>query len=256
MTAGYVEFEFDLPEALLTKLIEIFAALPSAQLTGENIEPIPEAQGVYQLFLNGKLVYVGKTDAEAGLRKRLFRHYGKIQHRRNLDPGSVSFKAVRVYVFTAVDLEAQLIKHYNATAPVEWNLSGFGSNDPGRRRDMTRYKDGHFDLSYPIDIDLPMDFVIGDNQKAADILFDLKQRLPYTFRFESAPDSARKPHPDLKEAITIEPLAPMTVRSVITAVLRQLPPGWQATKLPSTLILYKEQQNYPQGEVIARSPSA
>lgn len=33
MTAGYVDFEFDLPEALLAKLIEIFAELASAPLT-------------------------------------------------------------------------------------------------------------------------------------------------------------------------------------------------------------------------------
>src|ERR1041385_6312831 len=135
MIAGYVDFEFDLPEALLAKLIEIFAGLNSAPLTAESIEPIPEAQGVYQLFLDGKLVYIGKTDAEAGLKKRLIRHSEKILHRTNLDPAKVSFKAVRIYVFTAVDLESQLIKHYNVISAVEWNASGFGANDPGRRRD-------------------------------------------------------------------------------------------------------------------------
>ena len=105
MTPGYVEFEFDLPEALLTRLINVFDGVESATLSKGNVDSIPEAQGVYQLFLDRSLVYVGKTDAEAGLRKRLERHALKVQHRRNLAPEQVSFKAVRIYVFTAVDLE-------------------------------------------------------------------------------------------------------------------------------------------------------
>ncbi|HEX3716854.1 MAG TPA: hypothetical protein VH595_02715 [Verrucomicrobiae bacterium] len=83
MISGYIDFEFDLPEALLAKLIEAFASIDSAPLMARNIKPIPEAQGVYQLFLGKKLVYVGKTDADAGLKKRLIRHCHKIQHRSN-----------------------------------------------------------------------------------------------------------------------------------------------------------------------------
>lgn len=109
MIPGYVDFEFDLPGALLARLVQVLDTLPPATLSREFLDDIPDAQGVYQLFLDAALVYIGKTDAEAGLRKRLDRHRLKIQHRNGLDPNRVAFKAVRIYVFTAVDLETQLI---------------------------------------------------------------------------------------------------------------------------------------------------
>jgi hypothetical protein len=113
-------------------------------------------------------VYVGKTDAEAGLLSRLTRHSKKIQHRIGLTPASVLFKAVRVFVFTAIDLETQLIAHYGGTNIVEWNGSGFGSNDPGEKRDTTTYKAGHFDAQFPIDIARPLAFSIPTPTKAAE----------------------------------------------------------------------------------------
>ena len=66
MAEGYVEFEFDLPAALLARLIEVFAALDPAVLGSEQLAAIPDAQGVYQLFLDGDLAYIGKTDADGG----------------------------------------------------------------------------------------------------------------------------------------------------------------------------------------------
>src|SRR5205823_1069268 len=124
-------------------------ALKFAPLTNENLANIPEAQGVYQLFLGDDLVYIGKTDAEAGLRKRLERHQAKIRHRQGLAPDSVNFKAVRIYVFTPMDLETQLIRHYGGERKVRWNGSGFGSNDPGRQRDTTSFRAEHFDMIFP-----------------------------------------------------------------------------------------------------------
>ena len=124
MPPGYREFEFDLPQALLAHLIQAFDTMGPGPLTPEVVELIPEAQGVYQLFHRGTLVYIGKTDAQSGLRQRLSRHAWTVQHRKNLDPLEVSFKAIRVYVFTAIDLETQLIQHYKATASVAWNLAG------------------------------------------------------------------------------------------------------------------------------------
>src|SRR5207249_1811515 len=112
-------------------------------------------------------------------------------------PARVSFKAVRIYVFTAIDLETQLIAHYGGLARVPWNGSGFGSNDPGRQRDTTEYKATHFDAMFPIDIDRPLTISIPLTGTAASILTTLKNSLPYTFRFESQDRQARQPHPDL-----------------------------------------------------------
>src|SRR5690242_2982896 len=99
-SSHFREFEFDLPQALLRDLVALLDGLTPVSLESGRIETqIPEEQGVYQLFLDGNLVYIGKTDAEAGLRARLTRHSRKIRQRQNLDPSRVSFKAVRIFVF-------------------------------------------------------------------------------------------------------------------------------------------------------------
>ncbi|WP_245461280.1 GIY-YIG nuclease family protein [Rhizobium sp. WSM1325] len=181
---GYVEFEFDLPGALLVRLIEVLDGLGAVPLNTTNLAAIPEEQGVYQLFLDDQLVYIGKTDADAGLHKRLSRHARKVMHRVGLDPARVSFKAVRVFVFTAVDLESDLIRHYGGVKAIDWNGSGFGSNDPGRERDTTRVDPRNFDAKFPIDIDREMAFAIDQNETAASALARLKDALPYTFRYQ------------------------------------------------------------------------
>ena len=68
---GYAEFELDIPEVMRTELPKYFDALAAEPLIEANIAKIPQnAQGAYMLFLDGALVYVGKTDAQAGFRAR------------------------------------------------------------------------------------------------------------------------------------------------------------------------------------------
>ena len=115
---AYVEFEFDLSDALLTRLVQVLNGMEPTPLTAENAANIPGGQGVYQLFHNGTLVYIGKTDSEAGLPQRLARHVRSIQNRSNLNVADVSFNAVRIFVFTAMDLETLLIRSYGEP---DWN---------------------------------------------------------------------------------------------------------------------------------------
>jgi hypothetical protein len=248
--AGYTEFEFDLPDALLNHLIKVLDALPPAPLQANALSKVPEAQGVYQLFLDGKLVYIGKTDADAGLRRRLDRHAYKIQHRSHLDPAQVSFRAVRIFVFTAIDLETQLIKHY-AKDGTAWNNRGFGANDPGRRRDRTRIRPVNFDAIYPIDIDQPLDIDFSASSTVGDVVTRLKQALPYTFRYET---EGRKPARDLMLTPISMPSNTMSARQVLKYVTGFLPKGWQATGFMHQLILYPEiVDDYPDASIIARS---
>ncbi len=252
MTAGFVEFEFDLPDALLHRLIGIFDGMEGAPLLAENVASVPDSQGVYQLVKEGQVVYIGKTDGDAGLRQRLSRHAATIRHRRNLTPGSITFKAVRVFVFTAMDLETDLIRHYSQAGAVPWNKSGFGSNDPGRNRDDTNLKADHFDLLYPIDLDEVVELELSDGATAASILTALRAALPYTLRFEG--ESARRPHPELVASIVPElPAKPWTTKTLIEAVLSVLPAGWQATVLAGRIILYRENKTYAFGTIIGRS---
>lgn len=215
MTKGYAEFEFDLPEA----------------------------QGVYQLLLRGELVYIGKTDAAKGLRQRLERHALTIRHRKNLSPDDVTFRAIRVFVFTAMDLEAQLISHYGGVA---WQHSGFGSNDPGRNRDGTRLKAGGFDEKFPIDIDHPLDFEIPRLGQIGEILSELKKGLPYVFRYQALPKDVASTQLDLPSGI-------LTTRTVLTSIIDNMPIRWQATDMYARLILYREAKDYEHGAVIRRS---
>lgn len=248
---GYKEFEFDLPEALLERLVGSFADMTSAPLDVTTVSSIPEAQGVYQLFLRNALVYVGKTDADRGLQQRLRRHAATIQHRQNLDVSDVTFKAIRVFVFTAMDLESQLIEHYSLSG---WQRSGFGSNDPGRNREDSRLKRGGFDETYPIDIDRPLDFTVLAQGTASEILSSLKLQLPYNFRFEMAAPRSRQSHSDLDSVQISLPEGLNCVRDLMSEIVSQLPDGWQATDMYSRVILYKEVRGYTHGTIIARSP--
>ncbi|HRD28517.1 MAG TPA: GIY-YIG nuclease family protein [Caulobacter sp.] len=252
MNPAYRDFEFDLPEALLQRLVQVLDDLEPAPLTQLGLEGVPDAQGVYQLFKDGVLVYVGKTDSEAGLRRRLSRHAQKILHRIGLSPEQVSYKAVRIYVFTAIDLETQLIRHYAGKGGTAWNNSGFGANDPGRKRDHTRVKSSNFDAIYPIDIDRPLDVSFADCTSAAQALSRAKLAIPYNLRFESG--HARRPHEDLLNApLSLEDQV-FSLRGLLAAVARSLPAGWQATALPGYVLLYKEQDDtYPDGQVLART---
>jgi hypothetical protein len=246
---GYLEFEFDLPGALLDRLVESFKNLDRGALTPQGIDHVEEAQGVYQLFLDGELVYIGKSDAGQALKSRLLRHYKKCLHRNNLDPVRLSFKAIRIYVFTAMDLESQLIGHYGGEKNVLWNGSGFGSNDPGRNRDKTTIKPEHFDALYPIDIDRVLQLDLSNAETVGDALSMLKAHVPYLLRFEGG----RKGHTDLRDTKFTALNETMTTRNIVAHATSLLPPGWLATKLKSHIILYKEDETYPDAETLART---
>ena len=252
MTAGYQEFEFDLPGALLTHLVQVLDGMDAAPLDRPSLTEIPEAQGVYQLFLDGVLVYIGKTDAEAGLFRRLTRHSRKTMHRVGLSPERVTFKAVRIFVFTAIDLETQLIRHYTGSVGTAWNGSGFGSNDPGRKRDTS--EPGRYDSDFPLDIDRALDANFTGELSAADAIGRLNAALPYTLRVQSRAPRSRQPHDDLVNAQVRVAASATTAREILLDLTRQLPPGWQATALSALLILYKEaKDDYPGATIIGRS---
>jgi hypothetical protein len=249
---GFRSFEFDLPSALLEQLIGILDGMERAPLEPGTTGAIPSAQGVYQLFHDGKLVYIGKTDAEAGLPQRLSRHAWTIQSRHNLDVSEMSFKAVEVLVFSAMDLESALIKHYkNQKRTPAWNGSGFGNNDPGRKRDGTTLKSDGFDATYPINVDLPFDPPSASKAlNAFEALASVMPCVPYKVRHEKTPEAIE----ELKGTKFKVPGGPVTLRQIVEAICTSLPPGWQATRLPGRVIVYREvEDDYPGGEIIARS---
>lgn len=249
---GFRSFEFDLPAALLEQLIAILDGMEQGPLLPDTTRAIPNAQGVYQLYHREKLVYVGKTDGQAGLRQRLSRHAWTIQSRDKLDVRELSFKAVEVLVFSAMDLETALIASYRRRKEnPAWNGSGFGSNDPGRRRDTTALKQDGFDATYPINVDIPLEaFDAADPMSAMQALTRLMPAVPYTVRHERSAGAIAEL---MAAEVGLKPAMP-TLRSVVEAICAALPAGWQATRLPGRVIMYREQiDDYPGGEIIARS---
>ena len=253
---GFAEFEFDLPRALKAELIGLLDGMETGLLDIAITARVPEAQGVYQLFYDNALVYVGKTDAEAGLCKRLTRHARKILHRPTLT-GAVRFKAVRIMVFTAMDLETQLIKHYREVdeEAAAWNGSGFGSNDPGRERETTNKSPEGFDAQHPINIDLPSALLQPGTVTVAAALSALKAELPYTLRYETLRNAQGRaqrgqPHTDLTATNVTIPQGAQTVRHLMQSIRAALGSSWQATAFVSHVILYKEARPYQYGQVL------
>jgi hypothetical protein len=233
----------------------MFIDMTAAPLAAEVVsEIIPNEQGVYQLFHQGELVYIGKTDAEAGLRARLNRHSLKILDRVGLDPSHVTFKAIRLFVFTVMDLETELLR---AGRPA-WNGAGFGSNDPGRERDTTGIKPTNFDAMYPLDINrnVEIDIAATTPVSAEEAIVAIQKAVPWKLRRQNLGGRSRQPHADLantKVTLSSNKGAPWTLLSQIVS---QLPAHWQATALKSHVILYKERRDYPDPLGVALSPGS
>lgn len=249
---GYVEYEIDIERVLRNDLPKVVDAVRLAPLTAEFVNTIPEgAKGAYVLFVDGHPVYAGKTDTRHGFRDRLNRHGFTIQNRRNLDPDRIGFKAIRILVFSNFDVEAILIdamREADKTA-LQWNYSGFGSNDPGHNREGQRPAD--FDVKYPINIDRPLQLVRAGQHELLPLLIALKDHLPYDLRYETDPVPRRdqtahyrKGHVDQREAAPVKVEEGDTTRTLLRKIMANLPRGWRTTVFPGRVILYKEDTTY------------
>jgi hypothetical protein len=249
---GYIEYEIDVEKILRNELPGIIAVAQAAQLTQEAVNALPErAKGAYVLYEDGHPVYAGKTDTRHGFRSRLGRHFETVQSRLNIDPAKLSFKAVRIMVFSNFDVEAILInelRRQDSTA-LKWNFSGFGSNDPGHNRETQEPAD--FDKERPIHIDRPLPFLAAGPIPLLQLLVRLKENLTYDFRYQTDPNEKGKPkrhtvgESDHRAAGNVElPDQPVTMRDALKIVLMALPRGWRATIFPNRVILYREQIEY------------
>ncbi len=209
-------------------------------------------QGVYQLFHKKALVYVGQARS---LKKRLAEHYKKISGRRNIDVADMDFKCLYVHPnWTALAPEDALIKHHRRVGKAcPWNGNGFGPHDPGRNREDTNKPIQGFDKLFPIRDDWPCSWVKVGEYGAFDLLTVLKKRLPFLLRFEMAAPKSKKPHPDYLTAKVKVPADALPAKELLRLIAKSLN-GWQATKFPGHMILYKEDRKgsraYTHGEII------
>lgn len=226
------EFKLSITRALADQLADALARLTAAPLTDEQLAAVKDRPGVYELFLEGARVYVGKSNR---LRQRLSQHLRKLSGRLKLSLEDVGF--VCLYVdedFEAAAPEKLLIKKYLPKGDSPWNNMGFGNKDPGKERDGSLVKANHFDALYPINLDFPVTMSRVGRQPLSAYLKELKSQLPFTFRFDSGATS-RALH---RETVLDVPAAEMTAREAIVAAVEALTDGWQATALPGYVILY------------------
>lgn len=240
-------FEIDIISALSQQLIEGFDALTPGPLKKVTIAKIIAEQGVYQLFHNGTLVYVGKAD---NLRKRIDEHRIKIEGRRNISTDDISFKCLYVHKnWTALAPEDSLIKYHKAqvaAALCEWNGNGFGPHDPGRNREETNKPPEGFDAKYPIREDWTCKWIRAGDWKVKELLIALKENLPFLLRYQVV-THYRKGHPDYDDVIVRVPRQGMAANELLKLIAHSLP-GWQATVFVSHMILYQEHRTYAYGK--------
>jgi len=246
----HARFEIDIVDALARQLVEAFDRLEGAPLDAPSISGLEPQQGVYQLFQDRRLVYVGKTDQ---LPRRLEEHRRKLSGRRNLALEWLRFKCLYVHPnWTALAPEASLIRHYAEADPeaCSWNGSGFGPHDPGRRREETNKPPAGFDRRHPIDDGWVCDWVAAGDWNGRELLMSLKRGLPYLLRYQTRnPKRWQDGHPDYNEVRIHVPRGSMSARALLRCIASQLP-GWQATVFPSHMILYRERRPYERGEVV------
>lgn len=241
-------FDLDIPRAIQAQLIGTFEALVPESLARLPELEVPSRIGVYGLFFDGRLVYVGKAGS---LSKRLTEHRFKIRGRQNTTAEEVGFACLTVNPnWAPYAPENILIQHFRTRGLCEWNGNSFGSHDPGRKRETTNKPAEGFDQQFPIRSDWPCDWLERGTWPVVKVLTTMKKRLPYLLRYQTSPGRGwRKGHIEFDGRTVTIPEQGMPAREILRRVGGVLP-GWQATAFPSHLVLYRESHVYEHGEAL------
>ena len=239
------EFKLSITRAMADQLAGALERLQPAPLTPASLVDVQPRPGVYELFLHGQRMYVGK--ASKSIPSRLNNHLRKLSGRSNIRLDDISFQCL----YVDEDLEAaapekMLIKIYRDQGGAPWNTNGFGNKDPGRNRDHSLVKSNHFDAQYPINLDLSIDPIPPGTYIVSKFLAAVKSSLPFNLRFEKSSRSKD----DYKLATVTVPPSELAVRDLVGLAIEALSEGWQATALPGYVILYHENDTYDSASVL------
>lgn len=252
-TQYHKDFTLSITKALGDQLAAALDGLDRAPLAEENIARLKEKPGVYQLYLNGEFVYVGKADRSLPVRLR--NHLRKISGRRNISLDEMAFSCLYVAEdFSALAPEQLLITHHKGMGNIPWNNNGFGNKDPGRQRDHTI--PNRFDVKFPIDLDRPVGGLSPGETTLHEFLEAIKAALPYNFRYGSSAE--------FKTHSVHVPTDEMTADQVFQLVSAAIPATWQITALKGYVIMYDDSPNtygsawryYREGQLISAAPAA
>jgi len=178
--------------------------------------------------------------------------------RRNIVIDEITFTCLTLSKnWTALAPESSLIKYYKKQPgnPCKWNSNVFGPHDPGRERETTNKPPGGFDSQFPIRDDWPCVGMTAGKWNVRQLLIQMKTELPFDLRIEVTDSKKyRQGHPDYNDLKVTVPQSGMPVNELLCLVT-QRQPGWQSTKFPSHMILYRESRDYKHGIVICRQPA-
>lgn len=119
-------FRFDVDKAFEDQLAAALEASPEHPLSAPEA---PQEPGVYALYCNGRLVYVGKAK---NTRRRLREHLSKVTDREGLKVEEITCRFLLLEkMWEIARAEEALIRRYNP----EWNgIPGFSMHVPGSGR--------------------------------------------------------------------------------------------------------------------------
>lgn len=231
-------FRLSVTAALRDQLNAALDGVQPAPLRQEAVSALQKRGGVYQLFYDGELVYIGKSNND--LPGRLSQHATKLSGRVGPPIERVTFRCAYVDEdLHAVSAEKLLIDQYRAKGAAAWNVNGFGNKDPGKQRDTSLVKEGHFDRLFPIDLDIEVALPGSETlQNVAALMLHLKAALPYTFRFTS-----KGPKWTALKDIDVPPdevSLTRTTRQWMEWLAERLPATWCIVALPGYLIGYPD----------------
>lgn len=166
-------FRFEVGPAILTQLLQKLRQLEAVPLLAALKANYP---GFYQLFLDGKPVYIGKTARPIG--DRLAEHSKKISGRIPLERLTCKFAYVEDPSLVDV-AEGTLINFFSVSEGGEWNRSGFGSKVTGYNRG--RQSGSDWEAQFPPDLRWPIKAGAAQLMTLADLIKQIARNSPITF---------------------------------------------------------------------------
>lgn len=165
-------FRFEVGPAILTQLLEKLRQLDAIPLPAALKAKYP---GFYQLLLDGKPVYIGKTARPIG--DRLAEHSKKISGRIPLE--RITCKFAYVEDPSLVDVaEGTLINFFSVSEGGEWNRSGFGSKVTGYNRG--RQSGSEWEGQFPPDLHWPIKAGAAQPITLTDLIKQIARNSPIT----------------------------------------------------------------------------
>lgn len=214
-------FRFEVGPAILVQLLEKLRQLTVSPLLSCLDARYP---GFYQLFLDGRPVYIGKTSRPIGVRLR--EHVKKIRGR--IDFARMEAKFAYVEDPSLVDVaEGALINFFDSFGEADWNQSGFGSKTTGFGRAGTRGAD--WDTLFPPDLDWPIEAGLARPITLAQHIAKINRQAPITFTIPREHRAAfNAAHPStISVPVTTSPF-----REWVEWVSRELTAGWTIRREP------------------------